>query len=302
MRRSDVQAVYDDEYAAAYDGRFLLPSYTRASTEFELQLLGQELTGDGAWLDLGCGTGYFLSRFPDVRRAGVDISPAMLRVARERNPGVDFYERDFRDAAPDWNRAWTVVSCMWSAHAYVDTIDDVGAVVSNMIEWTAEGGSLFIPLIDLTAMGRPSHSYREATRNFSGETRVHGVIWSWIDGDAGKLHSKLISAHVDQFIEWLEPHFDHIRVAQYPPIENMDPRIAVLATGRRAEANVISPATVTRDDPPPGPGEPNRAKGRKATLNAFTVEDLFVELVSRLTPARIARGVASRVRRLWGLG
>lgn len=300
MRRSDVQAVYDDEYAAAYDGRFLLPSYTRASTEFELQILARELTSNAAWLDLGCGTGYFLSQFPNVRRAGVDISPAMLRVARERNPDVDFYERDFRDPAPDWKRAWTVVSCMWSAHAYVDTIDDVEAVLSNMVEWTAEGGSLFIPLIDLTALGRPDHSYREATRNFSGETRIHGVIWSWIDGDAGKLHSKLISAHVDQFIEWLEPHFDRIRVAQYPLIENMDPRIAVLATGRRARANMDSPAIVERDARPLGPDEPNRTEGRTAILNAFTIEELLGEFISRLTPKRIARGAARRARRLWG--
>ncbi|MHC5820258.1 MAG: methyltransferase domain-containing protein [Nostoc sp.] len=47
--------------------------------------------GEGAkWLEVACGTGYFLSCFPEIERAGLDISPAMLKVAKQANPARIF--------------------------------------------------------------------------------------------------------------------------------------------------------------------------------------------------------------------
>ena len=51
-----------------------------------------ELAGGGQLLDLGCGpghvTGYLAERHPDVR--GIDLSPEMIRIARERHPRLRF--------------------------------------------------------------------------------------------------------------------------------------------------------------------------------------------------------------------
>ena len=89
MRRDEIIAVYDDDYARSYEEKFLLSPETRADSEHELQLLRGFLASGVNWLDVACGTGYFLSHFPEVERAGCDLSPAMLRRARQANPASD---------------------------------------------------------------------------------------------------------------------------------------------------------------------------------------------------------------------
>jgi len=52
--------------------------------------LGGRLRG-ARLLDLGCGTGYTLSRLPDgVEAVGLDYSPTALRLAKRRAPGVRY--------------------------------------------------------------------------------------------------------------------------------------------------------------------------------------------------------------------
>ena len=95
MKRHEIVRLYDDAYAAKYEQEFLLDPLARSDTEAELRLLQQFLTPEVTWLDVACGTGYFLRHFPNVNRAGIDISPAMLRLARQGNPAIPFREHDF---------------------------------------------------------------------------------------------------------------------------------------------------------------------------------------------------------------
>src|SRR5262245_5315464 len=45
-------------------------------------------------LELGCGLGELLSALKPARGVGVDFSPAMLALARERHPELEFHEAD----------------------------------------------------------------------------------------------------------------------------------------------------------------------------------------------------------------
>jgi ubiquinone/menaquinone biosynthesis C-methylase UbiE len=73
-----------DRLAEEYDRRWA--RYVEASAEGTLRRL--DLTGVAAALDVGCGSGVLLERMararPEARLAGVDLSPAMLAVARRR--------------------------------------------------------------------------------------------------------------------------------------------------------------------------------------------------------------------------
>lgn len=166
MTPEDVRTLYDRDYARTYDRRFLTADYTSPNTDREVELIGSMLGGGSTWLDVGCGTGFYLSKFPHVRRAGLDISPAMLALAEARNPGVLFRLGDFRQPVAEWKREWSLVSCMWSAYAYVDTIADVEAAISNMVEWTAVGGALLLPILDLLCLREVDASFRQDTRFF----------------------------------------------------------------------------------------------------------------------------------------
>src|SRR5689334_12866426 len=115
MRREDIRELFDREYAAHYNDRFLLGDAYGESAEYEVSLLSELLQHAGNWLDVACGTGYMLSRFPGVRRAGLDLSPAMLEVAKRENQDADFFLGDFLVDRPEWHNRWDLVSCMWLA-------------------------------------------------------------------------------------------------------------------------------------------------------------------------------------------
>src|SRR4051794_37887254 len=89
MKREEIGRLYDHEYAASYDEKFLLSPLHISDTRHEVELLRSFLTPQVTWLDVACGTGYFLRQFPEIPRAGIDLSPAMLERARAANAGVE---------------------------------------------------------------------------------------------------------------------------------------------------------------------------------------------------------------------
>ena len=125
MKPEDITRLYDDAYAAAYDEKFLLSPPAKPDSDHELALLRGFLTPGVSWLDVACGTGYFLRHFPEIERAGIDLSPAMLRLAREANPEIPLIQCDFRDRNASAPGRWGLVSCMWYAYGLVDTVADV---------------------------------------------------------------------------------------------------------------------------------------------------------------------------------
>lgn len=268
MRSQDVQNLYDADYAAAYDGLFLLGPHNQATTEFELGLIRDSLAGGGRWLDVGCGTGYVLAQFPGVARAGLDLSDAMVTLARGRNPDALFIEQgDFRTERTDWVGEWDLVTCMWGAFSYVDSLSEAGQLIRNMADWTAPGGAMLIPCLTFPGDRTP---YRHLPEPWGGDAIVHGYIWSWRQGD--KFHPGLILPHTGEIVEWLAPFFGNIRVVRYPT-----GRTAVLARERRA-VDVPGPAAVVWD-------EGTRASGRPA-LEQASLAALVRELLARVAGRR----------------
>jgi len=145
MNREEVERLYDARYARSYSERFLLSDITRPDAEFEITVLRRLLAAGASWLDVACGTGHFLSKFPQAARAGLDVSPDMLEIARKANPGVTFHQGDFRDDIPEWCDRWGLVSCMWYAYGLVDSLREIRTVMGNLAAWTSPDGTCFVP-------------------------------------------------------------------------------------------------------------------------------------------------------------
>ena len=90
-------------------------------------------------LDVGCGTGQHLhhlsSRF-EVE--GVDLNPDLLRIARERCPGVPLHEGDMTTFMLP--RRYDVIICLFSSIAYVRTLERMRAAVANFARHLNPGG------------------------------------------------------------------------------------------------------------------------------------------------------------------
>ena len=179
------------------------------------------LRDGGRWLDVACGTGYFLSRFPGVPRAGLDLSPAMLTVARESNPDALFFrEGDFTDECPEWDGAWSVVTSLWYSYGLVESMEAVRTVVRNLARWTADDGVCFVPVFEPANLGRGiklPYALRQA--GFPPETLlITGVTWSWIEA-SGKRHDDMVAPQMDYMVSLFSEYFDSVKVVIYPPFK-----------------------------------------------------------------------------------
>jgi ubiquinone/menaquinone biosynthesis C-methylase UbiE len=108
-----VEAVYD-AVASAYD-RQLGDELERKPLDRALLASFAELAGAGKVADVGCGPGH-VTRFiaehhPDV--VGIDLSPRMVAIARQRAPGLTFAVGSML-ALPAGDEAWAGVVALYS--------------------------------------------------------------------------------------------------------------------------------------------------------------------------------------------
>ena len=90
-------------------------------------------------LDVGCGTGRHLEHLRDHYAVeGLDLSPELLAVARERLPDVPLHTADMAEA--DLGRRFDVVTCLFSAIGYVRTADRLEATLARMAGHLRPGG------------------------------------------------------------------------------------------------------------------------------------------------------------------
>jgi SAM-dependent methyltransferase len=234
MRREDVVRLYDRDYAAIYDESFLTGEHFRESTEFEVELIKEILGDRKTWLDVGCGTGYLLSRFPRVERFGLDLSPAMLEIASKANPGVGFCNHDFRDDVKEWRNRWDLVSCTWFAYCYVDTVTEVESVLGNMARWTSPGGTCFLPVCDPDVLCKTKVPYSPPADSDDGSLSITGVVWTWTDLPSGRKHVDLVAPHLAHMVRLLEQWFSDVRLIDYPAFTSdcLAARRAIIATGK----------------------------------------------------------------------
>lgn len=131
-----------DRSAPYYDALYGFKDYG-AAAERLVDLVERLRPGAASLLDVGCGTGRHLEhlrRRYDVE--GLDVSPGLLDVARGRCPGLPFHEADMTDFA--LARRFDVVTCLFSAIAYVRTPESMRRAIAAMARHLEPGGLLVV--------------------------------------------------------------------------------------------------------------------------------------------------------------
>lgn len=216
MTKEEVLETYDQSYAQRYDRSFILnpENHWFDKAEFEVNLLKQ-LTGQARnWLDVACGTGYFLRHGrgrPDLECMGLDLSPAMLAEARLANPDLYFVEADFLQPQTDFEGRWDVTSCMWGAYGLQETVADVEALIENLGKWTSPTGTCFVPVFD-PAIFAELEAAGELIQG--AELNLDRYTWSYVEPD-GKRHREMLAPPVPVMISIFERHFGSIETFRY---------------------------------------------------------------------------------------
>ena len=214
MQERELLALYDQTMAARYDAEYIHNPICVPDVEYEISMIRSLLGPACRWLDVACGTGFFLSRFPKVERTGLDLSPAMLAEAKKANPGIPLIKGSYLDERSDWVDRWDLVTCMWFAYGYVETIRDIDRLIANLAAWTAPQGICFLPYCDLEHLSTVPIPHLPMTV-FPGRVRISGVIWSY-DDDTGKTHENMIAPCTEYLAEVFARYFRTVQQIEYP--------------------------------------------------------------------------------------
>jgi SAM-dependent methyltransferase len=134
-----------DKSARIYDLLYVgsgIKDYPADATELH-RIIQEASPAAQTLLDVACGTGAHLvemQRWYAVE--GVDISPAMLAVARTRLPGIPLREGDMRTL--DLGRTFDAVTCLFSSIGYMTDSGEMRTAVARLATHVAPGGVLIV--------------------------------------------------------------------------------------------------------------------------------------------------------------
>lgn len=215
MTPEQIRRLYNNNYADSYEDRFLHSEIAKPDSDFEVETIRGFLANGGPWLDVACGTGYFLSRFPEIERTGLDLSPAMIAKAKARNPGIEIREQNYLDEMPEWKDRWALVTCMWYAYGFTQTMQQLEQLIANLASWTAPQGACFLPLCDPALLSGLPLRYHMKGSPWAGDVYVTGITWSYIEED-GSHHEHVFAPHKDYMTAQFETYFETVELVTYP--------------------------------------------------------------------------------------
>lgn len=234
MDEAQVLSIYNQRYALGYDARFLHGEpWKHVLSQYLEEILRDVMPAGGSWLDVCCGTGWYLSRFPDVDRAGFDLSPAMLALAARRNPHVPLIQGSFLDDKPEWNGRWDLVTNLWFAYQHVSSIRQLEDVIARHAAWVSPAGTLLVHVGDSEDL-YPHTSIPWESPVLGGSVFITAIMWSWREAD-GTRHDDLVAPQLPRMVNIIARYFDDIEVRWFPRV-GIAPRFkAVVARRKRPQ-------------------------------------------------------------------
>jgi ubiquinone/menaquinone biosynthesis C-methylase UbiE len=129
--------------AAFYDAIYAFKDYQREAEILNSLICKHRRSPGNTLLDIACGTGAHLVHLQAVYIVkGLDINSELLAIAHERCPSAEFYEADMVDF--DLGHQVDVITCLFSAIGYVQTVPRLRQTIQTMSRHTKPGGVILV--------------------------------------------------------------------------------------------------------------------------------------------------------------
>jgi len=139
------EAVYDDFYANIYD--YLVFNIIKNDYEVGIIINDSQATETSVIADIGCGTGHHVKSLAskNLNVIGIDISPSMIKEAKNNFPEGDFHVGNALDNGLFKMNSITHILCLYFTIYY---FKDKRHFFDNAMDWLMPGGYLIIHLVD----------------------------------------------------------------------------------------------------------------------------------------------------------
>ena len=137
--------IYDDFYADIYD--YLVFNNLKDDYEVGFIMNSAQPSSQSKILDVGCGTGHHVASLgaKGLDVLGIDISPSMIKKAKENFPDYKFNVADALDGGSFEPDSFTHILCMYFTIYY---FQDKTQFFNNCFKWLMPGGYLIVHLVD----------------------------------------------------------------------------------------------------------------------------------------------------------
>tara|TARA_B100000674_G_C37920646_1_gene953108 strand:- start:315 stop:1271 length:957 start_codon:yes stop_codon:yes gene_type:complete len=137
--------VYDDFYCSIYDD--LVFDDTKNNYEVVHLKRTGGINEKSTVLDIGCGRGHHVGHYnkTGVKAEGLDISPSMIKLAKQEYPGSSFKVGDALDSSCFQYDYASHIICLYFT---IYSIEDKVKFFRNCFDWLKPGGKLIIHLVN----------------------------------------------------------------------------------------------------------------------------------------------------------
>lgn len=207
---SDVNAIYNDAYVAAYQSLYLHPWAQKHQLNASnlARILDTLRKPRPRWMDLACGQAWHFSIFPGrAKMFGLDISEAQLTRAKARVPGATFLRADLGDASFR-QASFDLVTNFWAGYCYLGSKEEIAEMWRSAVDWIAPGGALYVEVLLGQDLANFNHSQFSARTGFLVSPRCDDYS-EWEYEDIGGRHV-MTSPPLEEFLQIVTPAFDFV--------------------------------------------------------------------------------------------
>ena len=139
--------MYSDVFCKVYN-EFGWNYYPEAFGEQLLSWLSGNGISPRNALDMACGTGILcrILQNAGIPSRGMDLSPGMIRIAREENPEIPFDVADMITYDPQ--EQFDLITCTGDAVNHIPALTDVQKVFCNVCDLLSPGGLFVFDILD----------------------------------------------------------------------------------------------------------------------------------------------------------